>query len=417
MRSPNSDLDCVEIPVGRLALGMYVAELDRPWLGTPFLFQGFYIDSAEELRLLRDICRSVRVDRARTDPSLLPTATTDADIAANCMPPNTIFKNVRASRICTRCTMPEELSRARAVHGDLVDVVAEAMEELRRGRVVDVDRLKSACGPLIDSVDANPDALMWLASIRKKDDHMYRQSIAAAILAVTYGRHLGLPRHALSDLAVGGLLFDVGKTKIPDDVLLKPDRLSDAEFAVYKTHVSEGLAILGRCHGVNQAVLAMVRTHHERHDGSGYDLGLRDDAIPAFGKIAGIVDAYETMVTAAANTERHSAHDALSYLARRRGREFDAALVEEFIQAIGIYPTGSIVRLSDGRIGLIIEQNRMRRLQPKIMVVMDAGHQLLPAFETVDLLTASEGPDGRPLTVVDCLEAGAYGITAEDYYL
>ncbi len=418
MRSENAQLSDIEIPVERLQLGMYVAELDRPWLGTPFLFQGFRITNDDELQQLREICRSVRVDSVLTDPSLLREAAAKAPSPAqSSMPPNTIFTQVKSTSIHSRCTMPDELSRARSVHADLTAVVTDAMEELRKDRVVELDRLRAASTPLIDSVDANPDALIWLASIRRKDDRMYRQSIATAILAVTYGRHLGLPRNALSDLAVGGLLFDVGKTRIPDAILHKPGVLTDAEFALYKTHVAEGLAILERCRGVNEAMLTMARTHHERHDGSGYDLGLRADEIPAFGKIAGIVDAYETMLTTAAKTQRHSAHNALSYLTRRRGGEFDAALVEEFIQAIGIYPTGSIVRLSDGRIGLIVEQNRMRRLQPKIMIVMDAQQQPLSAFESVDLLTAGEGPDGRRLSVAECLEAGAYGITAEDYYL
>ncbi len=383
-------------------------------------FQGFSIVDADELRQIREICRTVRIDRAQTDPALLRTIAakvTARPQPVNSIPPDTIFSQVKFTGIEPHCTMPEELSRARSVHSDLIDVLTDTMAELHKGRLVEIERLNATCDPLIDSVEANPDALIWLASIRRKDDRIYRQSIAAAILAVTYGRHLGLPRNALADLAVGGLLFDVGKTRIPDDVLLKPDRLTDAEFAIYKTHVAEGLAILERCRGINDAVLTMVKTHHERHDGSGYDQGLKESCIPAFGKIAGIVDAYETMVTAAASAERYSAHAALAYLARRRGHEFDAALVEEFIQAIGIYPTGSIVRLSAGRVGIIVEQNRMRRLQPKIMIVLDAEHRPMSALETVDLLTAAEGPDGRPLSVVDSLEAGAYGITAEDYYL
>ncbi len=111
--------------------------------------------------------------------------------------------------------MPDELSRARTVHTALVDVVNDAMEDFRRGRSVEIDRLKAASAPLIDSIDANPDALIWLASLRKKDDRPYQKSVAAAILSVTYGRHLGLPRNALADLAVGGLLFDVGKARGP----------------------------------------------------------------------------------------------------------------------------------------------------------------------------------------------------------
>ena len=417
MRAASTIRETVEIPVDRLEIGMYVAVLDRPWLGTPFPFQGFRVTSPEEMQQVRTLCRTVRVDLSRVDSTVVQDASLQGRARQSAMPPDTIFSDAGAASIPVRCAMPEELPRARTVHSDLVGVVGEAMEDLRRGHLVEIERVRAATAPLIDSVDSNPDALIWLASIRRKNDRMYRQSISAAILAVTYGRHLGLPRASLSDLAVGGLLFDVGKTRIPDDVLLKPDRLTESEFAVYKMHVDEGVKILQDCGGMNEAILAMVRTHHERHDGSGYDLGLKSDSIPAFGKIAGIVDAYETMLTTANNATRYSGHDALLYLTRRRGHEFDAALVEEFIQAIGIYPTGSIVRLSDGRVGLIIEQNRERRLQPKIMVVMGNDRRPLSKFETVDLRMQHEGTDGNPLSISECLEAGAYGITAEDYYL
>ncbi|MGH8308156.1 MAG: HD-GYP domain-containing protein, partial [Steroidobacteraceae bacterium] len=235
------------------------------------------------------------------------------------------------------------------------------------------------------------------------------------VLVLTCGRHLGLPRPALESLALGGLLFDVGKTRVSDTVLMKPDRLTDDEFDSYQKHVQYGVEILSQCHGVNEAALSMVRTHHERHDGSGYPLGLKGDTIPAFGKLAGIADVYQSMLESTTAGRRLSAHDVLNYLNKRRGLQFDSALVEEFIQAIGIYPTGTLVKLSDGRVGVVIEQNRVRRLQPKVMLAFDNDQKPLAAFETVDLLmqNASE----NPLHIVECLEPGAFGIDPEELFL
>jgi HD-GYP domain-containing protein (c-di-GMP phosphodiesterase class II) len=291
------------------------------------------------------------------------------------------------------------------------------MEELRSGRVLAIEHVKAATQPFIESVERNPDALAWLSTMRHKDASMYQHALSAALLVLTFGRHLGLPRPALEDLTLGGLLFDVGKTRISDTVLLKPDRLTDNEFKRYQQHVEHGIEILTQCRGVNDTILAMVRTHHERHDGSGYPLGLKGDSIPAFGKIAGIADAYRTMLESSTAGRRLSAHDALRYLSRERERTFDGALVEEFIQAIGIYPTGTLVKLSDGCVAVVIEQNRLRRLQPKVMLVLDSKQQPLGAFQAIDLLMQNANVDASSLSIVECLEPGAYGIDPEELFL
>ena len=163
--------------------------------------------------------------------------------------------------------------------------------------------------------------------------------------------------------------------------------------------------------GINDAVLSMVRTHHERHDGSGYPSGLVGDCIPALGKIVGIADAYETMLNSATAGRQLSPHDVLRYFNSRRDKLFDGALVEEFIQAVGIYPTGTLVRLSDRRVGVIYEQNRLRRLQPRVLLVLDDTGQRLKPFERVDLLMQDS------LQIVECLEPGSCGIDPEELFL
>lgn len=407
----------VEIEVGELTVGMFVAELDRPWLDTPFPFQGFRITAPEEVDTLRRLCKRVRIDitageepKPRARPN---TSHQDADVEQS----NEIFRNPARCEVEVSRPVEEELTSAKQVHSELVEALSEAMEELRSGRVAAIDRVQMATRPLVDSIERNPDALAWLSTMRHKDAGMYHHALSAAVLVLTLGRHLGLPRPALESLALGGLLFDVGKTRISDTVLMKPDRLSDSEFARYQEHVEYGVEILTQCRGVNDTVLSMVRTHHERHDGSGYPLGLKGDSIPAFGKIAGIADAYRTMLESSTAGRRLSAHDVLRYLSRDRGRRFDAALVEEFIQAIGIYPTGTLVKLSDGCVGVVIEQNRLRRLQPKVMLVLDNTQQPLGAFQTVDLLMQSSSASASALSIVECLEPGAYGIDPEELFL
>lgn len=408
-----------EIGVESLELGMYVAELDRPWIETPFLFQGFKLTEQEEIDTLRKLCKQVhvldpdgsigRAERARRKAKPVVARNPLLDV------PTDVFRKPGARVLDVKHPMHEEMAQAKTAHAELVDAVTAVMEGLRSGRMLDIERVQSATQPLINSIGRNPDALAWLTAMRQKDADIYNQSVSAAVLILTFGRHLGLPRIALDSLALGGLLFDVGKTRLSDDILLKPDRLSDVEFREYKKHVDHGMEILSQTRGLDVSILAMVKTHHERHDGSGYVQGLKGDEIPAFGKIAGIVDAYQTMLALSNAGKQPSPHRVLNYLNRRRDMEFESALVEEFIQAIGIYPTGTLVELSDGRIGVVVEQNRRRRLQPKVMLLLDAAKAPLPGTQTIDLII--ESASDADIHVVNCLEPGAYGLDPDEFFL
>ena len=406
----------VEIDVDRLAIGMYVAELDRPWLETPFLFQGFLVTEQAEVDTLRRLCKRVRIDTTLGDEAAEPPRPVAPAKSANELSSSVeIFRTPKRPRIAHVSSVEEELPRVRQTHAELTRALKDTMEELRSGRVLSVELLQATSAPLIDSIGRNPDALTWLTAMQRKDAGMYRHSMAVAVLVLTFGRHLGLPRQALENMALGGLLFDVGKMRVSDAVLMKPDRLTDEEFHCFQQHVEYGVDILTGCDHVNEVVLAMVRTHHERHDGTGYPGGLKGEAIPPLGKIVGIADAYQTMLDSSTAGRRVSAHEVLRYLNAHRGKLFDAALVEEFIEAIGIYPTGTVVKLSDASVGVVYEQNRLRRLLPRVLVVLDGdGHRLKP-FQLVDLLMRQS--DENQLQIVECLEPGACGLDPEELFL
>ena len=409
----------LEIDVRRLTVGMYVCELDRPWVDTPFLFQGFRVTDVEQVAKLQALCRRVRIDVALgiyPTGALNPVATERGSLlsATPGIAPAVRFDRAPLPRP-HQAPMTDVLPAAKVQVRELHQSLKHAMDDLRAGGAMSIESVQATSAPLIDSIERNPDALAWLTAMRHKDASVYRDSIAVAVLVLTYGRHLGLPRQSLDQMALGGLLFDVGKTRVPDSILLKPDRLDDEEYAEFKRHVEYGVDILSACNGIHGNVLTMVRTHHERHDGSGYPHYLWGDSIPAFGKIVGICDAYQTMVDSATAGRRLSSHDALMYLNAQRGKTFDAALVEEFIQAIGVYPTGTLVRLSNGCSGVVYEQNRLRRLLPKVLVVQDASGARLAPFEVVDLLALQDTE--AELQIVETLEPGAFDIDPDDLFL
>ncbi|MHB8477129.1 MAG: HD-GYP domain-containing protein [Steroidobacteraceae bacterium] len=404
-------LKLVDIEVDRLTVGMYVAELDRPWLETPFLFQGFRLTEQDELDTLKRLCRRVRIDTTLgTYPpeAARARALSDQEVAQS----NAIFRSPSVKAVAHRRPVEDELPRARKTYTALAGTFQTAMDELRTGGVLSIDRIQAASTPLVESISNNPDALTWLATLQRKDTGIYQHSMAVAILVSTYARHLGLPKPALQSMALGGLLFDVGKTRVPDVVLMKPDRLNEQEYQQFQKHVEYGVEILRNCQGTNDTVLLIVETHHERHDGSGYPHGLKGDAIPAYGKIVGIADVYQTMLQSPSAGRRLSPHEVLNYLNAQRDKLFDAALVEEFIQAIGIYPTGTFIKLSDGSVGVVYEQNRLRRLLPRVMVVLDSAGNRMKPFPIIDLLLQKSD-----LQIVECLEPGAYGLDPEELFL
>jgi HD-GYP domain-containing protein (c-di-GMP phosphodiesterase class II) len=409
-RKPDASQSIITIDSDQLAIGMYVCELDRPWLDAPFDFQGFLLRDAGEVLKLKSLCRRVRIDVSLGDS---PTGIFELDGSRNAEPDasNEVFRDVPREPKANRTPLDHELQNARQIQLSLATTLEDAMEGLRAGRIHTIQNIQQVSASLIDSIERNPDALSWLTSMRSKDAGMYRHAMAVGVLVLTVGRHLGLPRQTLENMALGGLLFDVGKTRVSDTVLMKPDRLTEKEYERFQRHVEHGLEMLSGGHGINETVLSMVRTHHERHDGSGYPAGLMGDSIPALGKIVGIADTYETMLHSTTSGRRLSPHDVLRYFNLRRDRLFDGALVEEFIQAIGIYPTGTLVKLNDKRVGVIYEQNRLRRLRPRVLVVLSETGERLKPFERVDLLVQES------LQIVECLEPGSCGIDPEDLFL
>lgn len=418
-----------------LAPGMYIAELDRPWLETPFLFQGFTISSEAEIAELQRYCDYVHVEcRPGAEPPSAPLRTPlraergvrDTPRKAGLLarlagvwgrkPPPTPKHNGPGSFYVDTSEAQVEMPRARSVYDESSATFGEMMERIREGGKVDTEVLDAAVTPMIESLLRNQDAMTWLALIKRTDDYTYGHSVSCAIYAIAFGRHLGLPKEDLKTLGLGGMLLDVGKTRMPKGLLAKPAKLTDEEFALMRTHVGLGEQILGT--ELDPRVLQMVRHHHERYDGSGYPDGLEGPGIPVFARIAGIVDCYDALITPRAYAPAVSAFDAMRELHKAAGREFQAEMVEQFIQAIGMFPNGALVELSTGEVGVVVEQNRARRLRPKIVVILDRDKQALAEPRTLDLNVYPAEPGEPDAKWIDCgLEVGAHGIDPGKYYL
>lgn len=402
-----AELTQEKVYVADLLEGMFVSRLDRPWVGTPFPLQGFRIRDQSEIRLLGAYCRYVYVDVVK---SQVRVERRDAPSAA----PAPKRRSGRYLLNPDRTEYPEpsrdftrEIPVAKRLHRDVTQALEQITARLAAGQPADLAPAGKAARRMIDSVVRNPDAALWIARMRRQDGHTYARCVRSSILAIAFGRHLGLDRARLERVALGVLLSEVGFTRLPT-ALLTGSGSGGADPELLRSHVAHGIEIL-RALKAHEEVVETLATHHERHDGSGYPEGLKGQRIPLGGRIAGIVDVYDAL-TSPREGEAAAPPTALAMLHRMREREFDAALVDEFIQAIGIYPAGTLVELSTGEVGIVVAQRAERRLRPRVLLVLDADKVPLARRREIDLLANRRDQAGRPLEIVRALPAGSHGI-------
>jgi len=271
--------------------------------------------------------------------------------------------------------------------------------------------------PVVEGVSNNTDAYLLLTKLKGKDDYTYHHMISCSILATALGKELGLSKGELEELAIGILLFDIGKMKLPLSILTKKEKLNDEELQLIKNHVTDSVALLSKTKGVSSSTMAIAQDHHERYDGSGYPKGKKETQISLYASIAGLVDCYHAMTSERVFAKGIKHSEVVNQLYSRRNVDFKEELVEHFIQCLGSYPAGTLVELSTGEVCVVIEQNKVRRLRPKVMVLLNKEKKSNDYFPIMDLLTEIEDADRNPMSIVRTLENNAYGLDAEKFYL
>lgn len=387
------------VSTDELLIGMYVVELDRPWIETPFLFQGFLISSAEEISQLREHCEYVFIDVTQTTVTF-----------------NT--KNKPATKVQTKrvykVPIEKELSVA-ATHYDFAkSAIDNSLRALRLSKEINTEQIKLAVQNCVESVINNPNALVWLTQIKDKDDYTAEHCLRVSILSVALGQELELMEKELIDLGMAGMLHDVGKIKIPIEVLNKEGSLSREEYELIKTHADHGRQLLMSNSSVPPVTIDVAYSHHEHINGKGYPRGLSADKIPYFAKIVGVVDAFDAITSDRVYSTARSTLEALRILYDCRGTQFDEEVVRAFIRLMGIYPPGHIVELTSGEVGIILSCHRNNKLRPKVIIVRNAQKKLCTE-RVVDLSLEQKDQNGKPLRVKEIYTDGKFGIHLKEY--
>lgn len=416
-----------------LEVGMYVSELDRPWLDTPFVVQGFTITSEAEVEELEKHCRFVYVDVDRSAQrglkrssrqvgtrgdlrSIISRIDRDESIPLKFRPRledvgKLLFPHRKILKYEDAHDLEQELPFAKTAFNELSRAMESLITDYDGTGRFDAKPLNDLAKPLIDSIVRNPDACVWLARIKGKESYSHKHAVACAVWALALGRQLGVPVIDLTKLATGALLFDIGKLRVPAELLTKQGKLNKAEHELIRSHVQFGLEMLDESGIRLKPVVEIMESHHERHAGHGYPKGLKEEQIPVLARIAGLVDCYDAITSIRPFGKPMSPSLAVKKLFAWRDVDFQAEIVEEFVQAVGIYPAGTLVELSSGQVAMVMADYRTRRLKPQVVLLLDRDKKPVKDREVIDLRKASDGD--APIEIIQSLEPGAYGLDPE----
>jgi HD-GYP domain-containing protein (c-di-GMP phosphodiesterase class II) len=517
-----------------LKRGMFISALDRPWIDTPFMLQGFLIENDEDLSTLRQYCEYVFVDwsmstlspppevlklqaakaaeplvqkpspgeHTHTVTAISPSAAANGDeeeesaqlaeldeLAIMPPPPNKpratqavtpedkpaasshhdneperegffaevtgkfksfFSKSAKTSPEYSDAKQPrneaeeidvpyerpefipseipitqyvvttpaaQEVAPAAQAHKRAKDVFSGLVRDIQSNKHLALEETEEVVHEVVDSMVRNPDAMMWVTRLRKQDEVVYGHGLQVAVYLVALGRHLGLPKDMLERLCTMGLLLDIGKIKLPKTLLTKEERLTPDEFEMMKSHVQLSLDLLKETPDIQADVLQGVAQHHERENGSGYPAGLSKDEISLFGKMAALTDAFAALTNPRSYAKTVPAYEALQTLSNFNEGLYQSSMVEQFIQAIGVFPVGTMVELSTGEAAIVVGHSKVRRLKPRVLIISDANKRPSLQPTSLDLMYQSVEAGTLPITIKRGLPTGAFGLDAREYFL
>jgi putative nucleotidyltransferase with HDIG domain len=423
----------IQIDSDNLQEGMFVCELDCPWSESPFVFQGFLLTNQEDVMRVREQCKWVYIDvrkslNVRLDkhgrPGIPKSAgslaftpsfsTLAVDVPEKPKPRSSLlgkFSQILRKGVSstTEDSFPRALKSSVENRVQTNRLVKSIMDEIRLGKSIDTPAAKEAVAACVDNVMMNQDASLLLTRLRNKDEYTSEHSLNVAIISIAFGRHLGMDREELNVVGLCGLLHDMGKMLTPMEILNKPGRLNEEEMEIMKRHPLDGREILLDTQDVMDTVIETAYAHHERLNGEGYPRGIVGNEIPLYTRIVTIADVFDAITGDRIYRQGETAETALGILHRSAGSAFDESLVVKFIQTIGTYPLGTIVEMTNGEVGVVVDNNPNQRLRPKIKLLLDVDKQPRKA-KTINLTTNPSDHIGNPYAIRISHRAGSFDI-------
>lgn len=398
------------IHIDDLCPGMHIRKLDKSWLETPFFRHSMTVTSDAQIAKLRDSgvrFVDIEAEDAAEPEAVLPIPPLKEAVAQPAVVRHSTCDQEAAPAADSGDDYDHELPMAKKIYREAKQVVQRALNDARMGKEVNADAVSQVVIGLTDSMLRNADALTSLARIKCYDEYTFFHSVNAAVLGLSMGRSLGMDSDALHLLGMGSMLHDIGKMKIPVQILNKPGPLREFEFEIMKQHALRGAEILSKTTGLKEDVIRPALEHHERINGSGYPFGKKRDALTEFGLISSVVDVYDAVTSDRVYHKAMPPHEALRLLfSLGQKGHLDPSFVSRFIRCVGIYPVGSCVTLDTGEIGIIRQINHEDPLAPKIVLVKDADGKLFISPVELDLADPQPAHGKTIMSAVDPVQEG-----------
>lgn len=515
-----------KIPATALSLGMFVAELDRPWLGTPFLLEGVLLEEQAQIDTMVDFCEHVYVDlsmsvgefnlpvmNTETQPQTQQSQSTNSAARPNSLgqtakkaakgepfsffdvlkdikhykseennntevqeatnvafikkqhqaPGITYFEerenaaktelsdkikqditdiisgigkkqpksaaNVHNSEILadhiarkkasnnkSANPVEQEMVKAFPAFAETQVATKEMFESIANNHHIDIQHVDGALDGMVSSIERNPDALMWLTKLRQSNNDAYNHAMNVSVTMMALGNFMYLPKKQVKDLGMAGLLQDIGKARIDENLLYKTEKITAEDYEIFKSHLTHSLDILTKTPGIPKSIMQTVAQHHERIDGSGYPNQLSGKQISLIGQMAGLIDTYCALTTDRAYAKGVFSQQALEEIHKLRDQKFSGVLIDQLVQFLGMYPVTTLVELNTGEVGVVIEQNSVRRLLPRVLVLLNADKTKNPHPTTLNLINNPKTPSGEEYAIVRSLPPNSFNLSPSSYY-
>jgi len=402
----SSAVELTKIDVKDLQIGMHVSELDRPWLETTFMFQGFELKTADEIKQLQQQCEYVFIDVAKQNKSL--TITTK----------NTAYSKgwlEKRKAPARTSNFSDEIEHAESAFQDGRGLVKSFMEEVALGRTVNLEMAQKVVSDCVQSIIKSPDALMWLTQLKNVDEYTSQHSMNVCIFCIALGRQIDMTEAELEEVGLCGMMHDMGKMKIPLAVLNKPGAFEPEELAIMQSHPTLGWKLLMTDHDMPGYAIDAAYGHHERMDGKGYPRGLSGDRISPYTRIVTIADMYDALTSDRVYKKGKTHLEGINIMTKFMGSQLDSGLVLKFIESLGIYPPGNIVEMGNGEVAIVVEVNPVKKLKPKITMLLDENKKRVKP-RLVDLAKMDLDASGKSYGIKRMVRAEEYDIDINQLY-
>jgi putative nucleotidyltransferase with HDIG domain len=378
-----------KVATSDLRVGMFVHDLGLSWWQHDFVLPRFPIEDQATLdKILATKAKFITIDTSKgLDVGDEPVAVAPLVASPRAATGVTAFGDLDVVAALAHVKVPieEELRVARKLIREAQTAVQSAMTEARTGKISGLTQIHDLAGGMVDSASRNAGALLSLVGLKEKDDYTFMHCVAVGTFMIALGRQLGLSEDELIDAGAAGLLHDVGKCAIPDAVLNKPGRLTDAEFDVIRQHPQAGYRMLRDSGYQDSVALEVVLHHHERIDGRGYPDQLQGDQVTQLARMGAVVDVYDAVTSDRCYHKAVPPTAVLKMLLNGGGTQFDAQIVHTFIKTVGIYPNGALVRLHSGRLAVVLEQSETNAMAPRVRVFYSTKSKMPVSTFDVDL--------------------------------